>query len=285
MTVFRVTLTSLLLTVVSFADSAVVKRNVTLRPGPTTDNHAITTLGPRQRVTVTSNRPRNGYLQVIVNGQKGWVWARNIDIDNSSSEESEEHVLVAKRDREGTDTCATVNNSSKHVGPARLYPALTKTPGCAATLDVDDLTRAWTENCPSGKETCTYSQSHRSVSSAERTAVYSAYDVPANKRNIENGEVDHFYPLCAGGSNSAGNLWYQPIDNGWNGKNFGFKEKDKLEAWICKQIKAHKLDPEDAFNRITADWVRFYIEQFLDDDDLKEQITDDESGGGKPERR
>lgn len=281
MKIFRIALTSLFLTVPSFAESAVVKRNVTLRPGPSTDNQAITTLGPRQRLTLVSHRQIKGYIQVIADGHRGWVWARNVEIDDSSSEEPDEHVTVAKPNADGSDTCAN-NNVSKHVGPPRLYPEPTKTPGCAATLDADDLTRAWTENCPGGKDTCTYSQSHRSVSSGERTSVYNAYDVPTDKRNIQNGEVDHFYPLCAGGSNAEGNLWYQPIDNIWSGKNFGFKEKDKLEAWICKQIKAHKLDPQDAFKRITADWVRFYVEQFVDDDDLKEQITDDEGAAGKP---
>jgi hypothetical protein len=30
--------------------------------------------------------------------------------------------------------------------------------------------------------------------------VYDKYNVPQAKRNIANGEVDHLYPLCAGGS-------------------------------------------------------------------------------------
>jgi hypothetical protein len=27
------------------------------------------------------------------------------------------------------------------------------------------------------------------------------------------GEIDHFYPLCAGGSNDITNLWFQPATN------------------------------------------------------------------------
>ncbi|HEY7390291.1 MAG TPA: hypothetical protein VH640_17370 [Bryobacteraceae bacterium] len=49
------------------------------------------------------------------------------------------------------------------------------------------------------------------------------------------GEIDHFFPLCAGGSNDITNLWFQPENNVWNGKNYGFREKDDLEAWICQQ--------------------------------------------------
>jgi len=77
--------------------------------------------------------------------------------------------------------------------------------------------------------------------------------VPEEARNIKHGELDHFYPLCAGGSNDIKNLWFQPVDNEWNGKNFGFHEKDKLETLVCAQIKAKKMDPKDAFDRIRKD--------------------------------
>jgi hypothetical protein len=56
------------------------------------------------------------------------------------------------------------------------------------------------------------------------------------------------------------NLWFQPKKNPWNGKNFGFKEKDRLETWICKEVTDGRLTPKIAFDRITADWVEFYQE-------------------------
>lgn len=264
-----------LLAALAFSQTAVVKRNVTLRPTASTDNDAITTLKPGTRATLLGPNKRNGYLHVKVGGQKGWVWARNVDVEEGEPEEDGAKTTKSKTDIE--DTCVEGNVAGvTHVGPPELYPDPKKTPGCAATLDVYDLTKEWTENCPSGKETCTYSQSHRKVSNAERTGVYDEYDVPPKKRNIENGEVDHFYPLCAGGANTGTNLWYQPKNNDWNGTNFGFKEKDKLESWICKQIKARKMEPKDAFNRMTKDWVKFYIEEISSDSDLLEQIKDDE---------
>jgi hypothetical protein len=91
--------------------------------------------------------------------------------------------------------------------------------------------------------------------------------VPQPKRNIDNGEVDHFQPLCAGGSNDIKNLWYQPVTNDFNGEDFGFHAKDKLEAYVCSQIKAGKMDPNDAYKRITDDWVKFYMDEGLDDDE------------------
>jgi hypothetical protein len=161
----------------------------------------------------------------------------------------------------------TPTSGVSHVGPARLYPDSTLTPGLADTLKVEDLTKKYTENCPGHKTSCTYSQAHRNVPKSVHTRVYDEYNVPQAKRNIENGEVDHFQPLCAGGSNEIKNLWYQPETNDWNGEDFGFHAKDKLEAYVCTQIKAEKLDPKDAYSRITVDWVKFYLDEGLDDDE------------------
>lgn len=90
--------------------------------------------------------------------------------------------------------------------------------------------------------------------------------MPQAKRNIRNGEVDHFYPLCAGGSNDIENLWYQPAVNEWKGRDFGYHAKDKLETPVCQQIKAGKLDPKEAYQRITTDWVKFYLDEGLEDE-------------------
>ncbi|WP_348269675.1 hypothetical protein P8936_15170 [Edaphobacter paludis] len=150
------------------------------------------------------------------------------------------------------------------VGPANLYPNQSLTFGKADTLSVDALTARYTSPCPAGKADCTYSQSHRDVPSAIHKQVYDEYNVPADQRNIQDGEVDHLYPMCAGGSNDINNLWYQPADNKWNGKNFGYHEKDALETYICKEIVAGKLDPNEAYKRITTDWVGWYLELHLD---------------------
>lgn len=150
------------------------------------------------------------------------------------------------------------------VGIASLYPDPKLTVGKADTLKVADLTARYTSDCPKGKTECTYSQSHRDVPDEVHKQVYDEYDVPADKRNIQDGEVDHLYPMCAGGSNDISNLWYQPAENKWNGKNFGYHEKDNLEKYICKQIVAGDLDPKLALKRITTDWVAWYLELHLD---------------------
>lgn len=145
-----------------------------------------------------------------------------------------------------------LGSTSAHVGPDSLYPNPTLTGGKADTLSFADLTARY-----NGK---TYSQAHRNVPQAEHDQVYNEYNVPKDQRNAIGGEVDHFYPLCAGGSNDIANLWYQPATNQWNGKDFGYHAKDKLESYICIQVKAGKLDPKTAFQKMTTDWVAFYLE-------------------------
>jgi hypothetical protein len=256
-------LSLLLFDCVAFAQTGVVKRSVTLRPDASRENDAIRTLKVGTRVELLDPNKTNGYFHVRAGSHEGWVWARNVEVEDLENIQS---------------TATEPNTSSKHciqaaapgadrVGPSQLYPDPKKTLGCADTLTVSDLTRRYTVNCPSGKATCSYSQSHRSVSSSERDEVYDNYDVPSDRRNGRDGEVDHFYPLCAGGSNDPKNLWYQPADNEWNGKNLGFHEKDRLETYICAEIKAHRMDPHDAFGRITKDWVKFYLDEGLDSDE------------------
>lgn len=134
-----------------------------------------------------------------------------------------------------------------HVGPDYLYPNATVTSGVAVTLSVDDLNKSYNGQ--------TYSQSHRNVPDSEKKQVMNEYGNPTGKI-----EIDHFYPMCAGGSNDIHNLWAQPEHNMWNGIDYGFHAKDRLEAWVCREIKAGKLDPKVAFDKITNDWVAYYNE-------------------------
>ncbi len=134
------------------------------------------------------------------------------------------------------------------IAPTNLYPDSVKTPGKADTLDFSALTRTY-----SGQ---TYSQYHRSVSSSEKKNVCAEYT--ENCKGVV--EIDHFYPLCAGGSNDITNLWAEPEHITWNGKDFGFHTKDKLEAYLCIHIKKGDIDPHIAFQKLTSDWVKYYQE-------------------------
>jgi SH3 domain-containing protein len=227
---------------VAVAQTAIVTRNVNLRPDASSSGAPVDTLKTGTKLELVETDQTNGFLHVKTeNGTEGWAWSHNLRV--------ERNVPAA---------------STQHVGPANLYPDPTMTPGLAATLSVDDLKKTYTDNCPNSKSSCTYSQDHRNVPSSVHKKVYDEYNVPQAQRNIKSGEVDHFYPLCAGGSNDISNLWYQPGLGEWNGKDFGYHTKDKLETYICVQIKAGKLDPKEAYDRITKDWVKFYLDEGLD---------------------
>ncbi len=159
---------------------------------------------------------------------------------------------------------APVAGTAGRIGPDYLYPNPQLTAGKADTLDAAALDARYSDHCPKEKPTCTYSEAHRSVPEHEKTGVYDEYNVARDRRNAQHGEVDHFYPLCAGGSNDISNLWYQPAANEWNGRNFGYHQKDVLEAAICRQIKAGSLSPQEAYSRLTSDWVKFYLDLGLD---------------------
>ena len=245
----RLSFVVLFLALLAGAQTATVKHNVNLRPDPSTDNPPITTLKSPAQLDLVEPDDTDGYFHVkTADGHEGWVWGKNIRITAGG-------------------TGAVASSSSGHIGPANLYPDPKMTPGLADTLQLSDLSKRYTKGCPTGKTSCTYSQAHRNVPAGEHKQVYDDYKVPEEARNIKHGEVDHFYPLCAGGSNDIKNLWFQPVDNEWNGKNFGFHEKDKLETYVCVEIKAKKMDPKDAFNRITKDWVKFYLDLGLDGED------------------
>jgi uncharacterized protein YgiM (DUF1202 family) len=224
------------------AQTASVTRNVNRRPAASTNGVPIETLKIGTKLELLGKGPPNGFLRAKTDdGTDGWVWSRNLQVHKNA---------------------AAAN--AQHVGPARLYPDPSLTPGLADSLSVDDLTKIYIDNCPGSKPSCTYSQNHRYLPASVHQKVYDEYNVPSGQRNIKDGEVDHFYPLCAGGSNDIKNLWYQPAIRYWNGNDFGYHAKDKLEAYVCLQIQAGQLDPKEAFDRITRDWVKFYLEEGLD---------------------
>ena len=167
--------------------------------------------------------------------------------------------------------------------PTQLYPDSALTPGKADTFSVAAIKKRY--KCPRGVKPgkdgkCTYSASHRSVSSALKNVIYAEYehlspgltaycralDVPsARRKKFTTGkgqrcEVDHFCPVGIGCSNDKENLWIQRADTTYNGQPMGFHQKDDLEAWGIAQVKAGALTPEEFDRRIWGDWVAYYLE-------------------------
>lgn len=69
-------------------------------------------------------------------------------------------------------------------------------------------------------------------------------------------EGDHLIPLCLGGaSTDARNFWAEPWRpaDGW-----GAREKDELEAELCREVCVGRLGLREAQASITHNWISAY---------------------------
>jgi hypothetical protein len=82
-------LTATLLTFLSVSlaasQTAVVTRTVNLRPHPSTTETPIAKLSPQTQIQLLELGPTNGFLHIKVNDQSGWVWSKNVRIQQASS--------------------------------------------------------------------------------------------------------------------------------------------------------------------------------------------------------
>lgn len=82
----RILALALLVAGLAAAQTATVTRNVNLRPGPSTDNAPIEKLKPPSQVQLVEPDPTSGYYHVTAqDGQDGWVWGRNIQIQDAGA--------------------------------------------------------------------------------------------------------------------------------------------------------------------------------------------------------
>jgi hypothetical protein len=82
----------------------------------------------------------------------------------------------------------------------------------------------------------------RKVSEATKKAVLKAYQISWADR--DRYEVDHYIPLCMGGSNDRANLWPEPWTHA--------KRKDVLENRLCRQIRNGTITQADAVSQMKA---------------------------------
>jgi len=105
-----------LCTSAAFAQDAVVKRNVYLRPAPSTSNQPIRKLIPPDEVELIEPNPVDGYYHVrtVEGDEEGWVWAKNIRIGLVTEADAEAEVGVA--------TFAASATAASNISPAWTKP-------------------------------------------------------------------------------------------------------------------------------------------------------------------
>lgn len=157
------------------------------------------------------------------------------------------HIITAGLVAAASVGLVLSSHGPAHVGPAYLYPDPALTPGLVATQDITLLTAT----------NPTYSQSHRNTTEAQKNTVRKEYS-KVSCPNSSDCEADHFCPLAIGCADDVKNLWLQPATNLWDGVNYGYHEKDALEAYLARAIKGKIMTPKDAQNCILSDWVACY---------------------------
>ena len=121
----------------------------------------------------------------------------------------------------------------------RLYPNKTLTPGA--------INRNVTKNdiCEGGTKAL------RNVPTGEKDQVYARYNIKTHTPGQY--EIDHYVPLSLGGSNEITNLWPEPAE-----PRPGFKEKDRVELYLYREMCAGRISLNDARTKIWTDWHAVY---------------------------
>jgi hypothetical protein len=66
-------------------------------------------------------------------------------------------------------------------------------------------------------------------------------------------EVDHLIPLELGGNNTIENLWAEPAN-----PKPGFRQKDRVENYLHKQVCAGAMTLDAAQRVIATDWLNVW---------------------------
>src|SRR5262245_43851428 len=90
----------------ALSQTTIVERNVNLRLDPSTDQDPITLLMPPAKLRLLETMKQAGYFHVrTADGKEGFVWAKNVTVSDEAAP------------------------TTGFLGPAEIYPDLTKTPG------------------------------------------------------------------------------------------------------------------------------------------------------------
>ncbi len=104
------------------------------------------------------------------------------------------------------------------------------------------------------REICThgYSSRIRNVNPEHKQFIKRMYEIDPSE--FSEYSIDHFIPLCLGGTNSLMNLWPQRITN----VVYGTKEKAKSDDYLFQQVCDGQMSLKEAQRLILKDWVAVY---------------------------
>jgi Bacterial SH3 domain len=225
------------------AQSAVVARNVNIRPEASTNGTPVAKLAAGTPVELLDPNQSNGFFHVkTTDGLEGWAWSRNL------------HVRTKNIPTANTITAAPASKA----GPDEIYPDALRTPGAANP----DVTQENIGDNICNKDWATGSiRPKTSVTDPIKIQTMSSYGFTDAKADYE---LDHLISLQVGGCPTCvTNLWPEAYGDrqhhmtqqqraAWNRSNAnstdvlpGSLEKDMVENHvhdeICRNVPDAKL--------------------------------------------
>jgi hypothetical protein len=144
----------------------------------------------------------------------------------------------------------------------------TKETGCAVGVGIQDhgctpgdIIAANTKAVICAANFSTTSVRDSVTTPTQKEKVYGMYNIPHPSNNSganQKCEIDHLVSLELGGNDTMANLWPQ-CSPGYQGQTApGFRDKDKFENYLHRQVCAGKIALPDAQRQIATDWLKFW---------------------------
>lgn len=99
-------------------------------------------------------------------------------------------------------------------------------------------------------------------SKAAKAKTYAWYGIAPPARNVgadQTCELDHLISLELGGADTLDNLWPQCGPGGAPLAQRRFKQKDAVENYLAREVRAGRLNLQEAQRGIAADWTQYLI--------------------------
>lgn len=147
----------------------------------------------------------------------------------------------------GTQPIVNQSNPTR-IGPKEAYPDFQLNPGKLSDLDPNKTCLDPNWRTSSIRPPVNYTNALKK----QDIALYHYTDT-----NMADYELDHIVSLeVCGDPKDPKNLWPEPYNLTWNGKDVGARIKDKVENLMAKMVKAGQISVQEAANNLRFDWIK-----------------------------
>lgn len=98
------------------------------------------------------------------------------------------------------------------------------------------------------------------TSAIKKNSTYSWYAIKKPKNNTgqkQTCELDHLVSIELGGADTLDNIWPQCGPPGVARARRYFHQKDLVENWLAREVRAERIELADAQRGIASDWTQY----------------------------